>query len=182
MLYQNFIATAVAFAAVLSVPANAHPGEVEPILTERQIERRQAATNARHAVARNCDNEIRAFETKRRAKRSGLIHKRHRAGRAVATASATSTANAPTFTALQNVGPCWTISSILELIYHLLDHLCTDTGSRRGSILYRLYFHHNPTGCILLMIDICSTKSCFAQILQTEWTAFHCCSTLVSWM
>jgi hypothetical protein len=113
MLYQNFIATAVAFAAVLSVPANAHPGEVEPILTERQLERRQAATDARHAVARNCNNEIKAFEAKRQAKRSALVHKRHRAGHAVATASAISTANVPTFTTLQNVGPCWTISSLL---------------------------------------------------------------------
>lgn len=113
MWCQNFVATAVAVAAVLSVPANAHPGEVEPILTSRQLERRQAAANARHSIARNCDNEIRAFEAKRRAKRSALVYKRHRAGRAVATASATSTANEPTFTALQNVGPRQTISSLL---------------------------------------------------------------------
>ena len=113
MLYQNFISTAVVFTAVLLVPANAHPGEMEPILTSRQLERRQAATNARHALARNCDGAIAAFEARRRAKRSGLIAKRQvtarqdntHAGRTVETTpcSATSTANIPSYTALQNV-------------------------------------------------------------------------------
>lgn len=103
MLYQNLIATAVAFALILLVPVYAHPGEVGPILTSRQLERRQAATHARHAVARNCDGAIAAFEAQRRAKRSALMAKKH-TNHLVASASATTSANTPTYTTLQNVG------------------------------------------------------------------------------
>ena len=116
MLYQNFIAMAVAFSAILLVPVNAHPGELEPILTARQLERRQAAINARHAVARKCDGAIAAFEARRRARRSALAtrklhgptHKQPANCSESATttnaATTTSTANAPTYTTLQNVG------------------------------------------------------------------------------
>jgi hypothetical protein len=115
MRCQQFIATAVAFAVGLSVPANTHPGEVEPTLTSRQLEHRQAATNARHAVVRNCDGAIRAFEARRRAKRSRsvLTHKKHSASQTTSCAetsspSGTSTANVPTYTTLQNVGAVFT--------------------------------------------------------------------------
>jgi hypothetical protein len=170
MLYQNFIMAVVAFAAVLSVPAtNAHPGEMEPTLTLRQLERRQAATNARHAVARNCDSAIAAFEGQRRAKRSAFTAKRHvnarqrsydRAGRAVETtsSSATSTANVPTYTALQNVGVALTMSAFLVLTCDRTDHLRTDTRSRRRPILYRSYIHH-PHDRYWLMSNTYSMKS-----------------------
>ncbi|KIM78949.1 hypothetical protein PILCRDRAFT_581034 [Piloderma croceum F 1598] len=109
MLYQKFIATAAAFVVGLSVPTSAHPGEVEPILTSRQLELRQATANARHNVARKCDGAIKAFEARRRAKRSALTHKKHSTSRSTsescaetASPSGTSTANAPTYTTLQN--------------------------------------------------------------------------------
>lgn len=54
---------------------NAHPGEVEPLLTARELEIRQEEVNARHAVARNCDAEIAAYQAKRHAKRAHLVKK-----------------------------------------------------------------------------------------------------------
>jgi hypothetical protein len=134
MLYQKFIATAVAFVVGLSVPTSAHPGEVEPILTSRQLELRQATANARHSVARKCDGAIKAFEARRRAKRSALNHKKHSTSHSTSCAetaspSGTSTANAPTYTTLQNVNVVFTISSLSLLTCHLLDYLRTDTGS-----------------------------------------------------
>ncbi|KIM73375.1 hypothetical protein PILCRDRAFT_15282 [Piloderma croceum F 1598] len=111
MLYQNFISGAAALSVFFLVPVHAHPGEVEPTLTSRQLERRQAAINARHAVVRNCDGAIAAFEAKRRAKRSALSHKEphkepHKKSSTsceeTATATTTSTATVPTYTTLQN--------------------------------------------------------------------------------
>jgi len=105
MLCQNFIAVAVALSAVLLVPANAHPGEVEPTLTTRQLERRQAAINARHTVARKCDGAIAAFEARRRARRSAHPTKKHHGPASKdcsESATKTSTANVPTYTTLQN--------------------------------------------------------------------------------
>ena len=55
---------------------NAHPGEIEPILTRHEEQLRQLATNKRHAVARNCDSAIAAYEAKRRAKRSATMQKK----------------------------------------------------------------------------------------------------------
>jgi len=133
MLYQNFISGAAAL-SVFFVLAHAHPGEVEPTLTSRQLERRQAAINARHAVVRNCDGAIAAFEAKRRAKRSALSHKKphkqpHKESSTsceeTATATTTSTAMVPTYTALQNVSVGLTISAFLSLMFHLPDYLRT---------------------------------------------------------
>lgn len=133
MLYQNFITTVVALAAsVLVVPVvHAHPGEVEPVLTARQLERRQAAINARHAVVRNCDKEIRAFEVRRRARRSAFTTKKHgksppehgngstkcsSAASGTETGTKTSAANTPTYTTLQNVS---LILAVLSRSTHL---------------------------------------------------------------
>jgi hypothetical protein len=172
----------MALATVLSVPANAHPGEVKPILTSRQLERRQAATNARHAVARNCDNEIRAFEAKRRAKRSALVNKRHRAGRAVETASATSTANEPTFTTLQNVGLGLIILISLYSLIRQTTCVLTPEADEGPYYIVRIPTMTLPVIVCQLMDDAYSTKNYFARILQTEWTVYLCYSMLVSWM
>jgi outer membrane protein TolC len=131
MLYQNVIVMAVSLAVVLLAPAHAHPGEVEPILTVRQLERRQAAINARHAAVRNCDGAIAAFEAQRRAKRSALaaLYPRSKHGvtsthnrrpsvtascseTSTATSTTTSTANVPTYTTLQNVDVSLTVASL----------------------------------------------------------------------
>jgi hypothetical protein len=110
MLYQNLITMLAA--SVLVVPVvQAHPGEVDQILTPRQLERRQAAINARHAVVRNCDKEIKDFEVRRRARRSTQKHgnspPKHGNSStkcsSAASGTETGTANTPTYTTLQNV-------------------------------------------------------------------------------
>jgi hypothetical protein len=134
MLYQDFISGAAALSFIFLVPAHAHPGEVEPTLTSRQLERRQAAINARHAVVRKCDGAIAAFEAKRRAKRSAFSHKEphkkpHKKGSTsceeTTTATTTGTANVPTYTTLQNVSVALTISAFLPLTSHPPDYLRT---------------------------------------------------------
>ena len=141
MLYQNFIAVAMLLSAVLWVPADAHPGEVEPTLTARQLKHRQSAIKARHAVARKCDGAIAAFEARRRARRSALGNKKHHgptSNDCSESATKTSTANVPTYTTLQNVRfPRPFLSSILT--YCLSDHLCTDSRDRLWPLLYRSY-------------------------------------------
>jgi hypothetical protein len=129
MLYRTFIGTVIALAVMLLVPVYAHPGEEEPTLTPRQLERRQAAINSRHVAVRKCDGAIAAFEAHRRAKRSALAAKGHgnahqnsyhnphgSASHPTGTSSATGTANKPTYTALQNV-------NILLLVICLSTHL-----------------------------------------------------------
>jgi protocatechuate 3,4-dioxygenase beta subunit len=101
MLFQTFIRMAAVVAGVLLVPTHAHPGEVEPTLTSRELDHRRAAIEARHAVVRNCDGAITAFEARRRARRSALIGKRH-CGNPDHHHTATSTAHKPTYTILQN--------------------------------------------------------------------------------
>lgn len=129
MLSYHCILTAFVLALTLSLsPVNGHPGELEPILTARQLERRQVATNKRHAAARNCDSAIVAFEAQRRAKRSLL--KRNASVKMAATstllsASGTVSANVPTYTALQNVRA--TTYCSCRLLTFLTEHLCTYT-------------------------------------------------------
>jgi hypothetical protein len=111
MLYQNLITMLAA--SVLVVPVvQAHPGEVDQILTPRQLERRQADINARHAVVRNCDKEIKDFEVRRRARRSTQKHGNSSPPKhgnsstkcsSAASGTETGTANTPTYTTLQNV-------------------------------------------------------------------------------
>lgn len=120
-------------ASVLVVPmAQAHPGEVDQILTPRQLERRQAAINARHAVVRNCDKEIKDFEVRRRARRSAYTTQKHGNGpprhgnsstkcSSAASGTETSTANTPTYTTLQNV------KSSLECLIPLFSHVIRQT-------------------------------------------------------
>lgn len=142
-----YISAAVAFCLLLSSTAvTAHPGEVEPVLTARQLERRQAALNARHNKARNCDSAIIQYEAKRRARRSGISKRAHKPKKglpkkgnhflanvtsgslsastsapasASASASATSSANDPTFTALQNVSSTCSFKRPFSLIVPL---------------------------------------------------------------
>ena len=85
----------------MSVLIHAHPGELEPTLTSRELEGRQAAINARHAVVRNCAGAIADFEAQRRARRSALIDKRH--DNPQHHHPPTSPARKPTYKTLQNV-------------------------------------------------------------------------------
>jgi len=93
--------TVTVLIGVMSVLIHAHPGELEPTLTSRELEGRQAAINARHAVVSNCAGAIADFEAQRRAKRSALIGKRHENPQHHH--PTTSPARKPTYTTLQNV-------------------------------------------------------------------------------
>jgi hypothetical protein len=124
MLLQNFITTAIVLSGVLFIPIYAHPGEEEPTLTSRELDRRQAAINARHAVVRNCDGAIAAFEAQRRAKRSALIDKRHGNPPHHTT---TKTAHEPKYTTLQNVSCCQNF--IASFLYIICKTTCVLTPS-----------------------------------------------------
>jgi hypothetical protein len=184
MLYQNFIAMAVALSAVLFVPADAHPGEVEPVLTARQLERRQTAINARHAVARKCDGAIAAFEAQRRARRSALVTKKHHGPtfkNCTESATKTSTANVPTYTTLQNVR--YFLDHFL-LPYSLIfcQTTCILTPEIDPGPYYIVRISTEPSHIIISLSKYTrSTKNYFVRIFGMGWTASLCYSMLVSW-
>ena len=114
---------------MLLVPVYTHPGEKEPTLTPRQLERHQAAINARHLAVRKCDSTIAAFEAQRQAKQSAFTPKGHGnlhhnpyhdphdpTSHPTGASSATGTANKPSYTALQNVN----VSLVVILSLHSL--------------------------------------------------------------
>ena len=176
MLFRNFIKMAVVLGGVLLVPIHAHPGEVEPTLTSRELDRRQASINARHAVVRNCDGAIAAFEAQRRARRSALIAKRHGNPHHH---TPTSTAHKPTYTTLQNV--ClFSRRPIASYSHVICQTTCVLTPENIEGPYYIVCLLKAPVHLIIwLMDDICSMKSYSVQMLGTEWTVSLFSSTLV---
>lgn len=179
MLFQNFITITIVLAGVLLVPIHAHPGEMEPILTSRELDHRQADINARHAVVRNCAGAITAFEAQRRARRSALIAKRHGNPHHH---TASSTAQEPTYTALQNVGLLYhhPIGSYSHVICQTTCVLTPEGVEGPFYIVRILNLIKEPVHFISwLMENICSMKSYSVQMSGTEWTVSPFSSTSV---
>ncbi|KAH8915285.1 aromatic compound dioxygenase [Atractiella rhizophila] len=102
--------------ALLTLNANAHPGEEHEVLTPYELAKRYAARDLRHNKAKRCAPHIARFESARKAKRSLQLKKRQDV------ATATASAVTPHYTTIQNT-TCVTAPEVTEGPYYVNNEL-----------------------------------------------------------